>query len=181
LLLPGALFAVAREFLRGRPDIVYGDALNAFDNDCTLEYWQGYWLIPPFLQFGGMISSHSVFWRRSIHVPIWADLHCNIDGELWQRLVPGRRLRYLPQPLGVCRIHDETKSNSERWREKWHQDDEIIWARHGRPTTNRLFRFLFSKAQRIFKWLSWRRSKLAKRSTIEACQWADRGWRGPRP
>ena len=181
MLLPGALFAVAHEFLDGRTDIVYGDALNAYEDDQSLEYWQGYWVNQSFLQFGGVISSHSVFWRRSIHVPIWADLSCNIDGELWQRLVPGHRLRYLPQPIGVCRIHGDTKSNAAQWREKWRHDDEMIWARHGRPTSSRLFRQWFAKSQRTFKWINWRRNRAAKRSIIAACQWTGRSWRGPRP
>src|SRR5208283_3575458 len=64
MLLPGALFAAAHEFLNGRPEIVYGDALNVYEDDHSLEYWQGYWVNPSFLQFGGVISSHSVFWRR---------------------------------------------------------------------------------------------------------------------
>ncbi len=181
MLLPGALFSVARAFLSGRPDIVYGDALNAFEDDRTLQYWQGYWVIPSFLQFGGVISSHAVFWRRSIHVPLWEELNCNVDGELWQRLVPGHRLKYLPRPLGVCRIHGDTKSNAERWREKWRQDDTKIWGRHGRPTDSRLFRHWFARSQRIFKWASWMRDRAGKRSVISSCQWTDRTWRGPRP
>jgi glycosyltransferase involved in cell wall biosynthesis len=181
LLLPGALFAVAREFLRGAADIVYGDALNAFEEDRSIQYWQGYWIRPSFLQFGGIISSHAVFWRKTVHVPIWAELNCNIDGELWQRLVPGRRLKYLPLPLGVCRIHADTKSSSEQWREKWRRDDEMIWARHGRPTRSRLFRKGFALCQRAFKWASWRLDRPAKRAVISACQWPDRRWRGPSP
>lgn len=181
MLLPGALIAVAREFLRGGRDIVYGDALNAFEDDLTLQYWQGYWVTPSFLQFGGVISSHAVFWRRSIHVPLWSDLSCNVDGELWQRLVPGRRLGYLPQPLGVCRIHGDTKSNSAQWAEKWRRDDEMIWARHGRPTSSRVFRRWFAGSQALFKWVNWRRNRAARRSVIAACQWEDRGWRGQRP
>jgi glycosyltransferase involved in cell wall biosynthesis len=181
LLLPGALFAVAGEFMRGLADIVYGDALNLFEEDGSLQYWQGYWIRPSFLQFGGIISSHAVFWRRSAHMPIWAELNCNIDGELWQRLVPGRRLRYLPAPLGVCRIHAETKSNSEQWRERWRADDKLIWARHGRPTKNRFFRKAFTMAQRAFKGVTWRLGRGRKRAVIAACQWTDRDWRGPKP
>jgi glycosyltransferase involved in cell wall biosynthesis len=181
LLLPGALIAVARAFLRGKPDIVYGDALNAFEDDRTLQYWQGYWVTPSFLQFGGIISSHAVFWRRSAHVPLWSELNCNVDGELWQRLVPGRRLKYLPQPLGVYRTHGDTKSSSAQWAEKWRRDDEMIWARHGRPTSSRVFRQWFKRSQAVFKWINWRRNRAARRSVIDACQWADRGWRGPRP
>jgi glycosyltransferase involved in cell wall biosynthesis len=181
MLLPGALFAVANAFLRGDADIVYGDALNAFEDDHTLQYWQGYWVRPSFLQFGGVISSHAVFWHRSVHVPIWADLNCNIDGELWQRLVPGRRLKYLPRPLGVCRHHAATKSNAEQWRDKWRKDDAMIWARHGRTTNNRLFRRWFTTSQRAFKWAAWRRNLAGKRSVIATCGWQDRQWRGPRP
>jgi len=181
LLLPGALFAVARAFLSGGADIVYGDALNLDEGDHSLEYWQGYWVHPSFLQFGGVISSHAVFWRRSIHVPIWAELNCNIDGELWQRLIPGHRMRYLPWPLGVCRKHADTKSNAEKWRKRWRQDDQMIWARHGEPTKSRIFRKYFSLSQRAFKLATWRRNRENKRSVIAACRWPDRLWRGPQP
>ena len=179
--LPGALFAVARAFLAGRADIVFGDAWNFYEEDRTLRYWQAYWIRPSFLQFGGLLSSHATFWRRAVHVPIWAELNCNIDGELWQRLVPGRRLRYLPLPLGVFRAHPETKSSAEQWREKWRQDDERIWARHGRPTSSRVFRQLFDKSQRLIKWFTWRRGVAAKRAVLAACQWPPYRWRGPAP
>ena len=167
--------------MRGRPEIVYGDALNAYEENGTIEYWQGYWIRPSFLQFGGLISSHAVYWLRSIHQPIWGELKCNVDGELWQRLVPGRRIRYLPRPLGVCRIHGETKSNSEKWAERWRQDDAMIWARHGRPTSSRVFRHGFARIQRVFKWFSGRRNRGGKRDVIEAAGWAARPWKGPKP
>ena len=180
--LPGALFAVAREFLRGTPDVVYGDALNLFEEDNrSLQYWQGYWITRSFLQFGGLFSSHAIFWRRAVHVRIWEELNCNVDGELWQRLIPGRRLRYLLLPLGVCRKHGETKSNAERWREKWRQDDALIWARHGRPRMNRLFRLWFSQSQKIFKWFTLRRNRAAKLVVLYACQWPPPRWRGLPP
>jgi glycosyltransferase involved in cell wall biosynthesis len=179
--LPGALVAVGRAFLNGRADIVYGDAWNFYEEDRTLRYWQAYWIRENFLQFGGLLSSHATFWRRTVHVPIWADLNCNIDGELWQRLVPGRRLRYLPLPLGVFRAHAETKSSAERWREKWRQDDAMVWARHGRPTRNRLFLQWYAKSQRIFKWFTWRRNVAAKRAVLAACLWPPYNWRGPSP
>jgi len=179
--LPGALFAVAREFLREQADLVYGDALNFFEEDKALQYWQGYWINRGFLQFGGLFSSHAIFWRRAIHVRLWDELHCNVDGELWQRLVPGRRLRYLPLPLGVCRVHGESKSNAERWRQKWREDDERIWARHGRPTQSRIFRRWFNYSQEIFKWFTRRQNRPAKQAVISSCQWPVRTWRGSPP
>lgn len=180
--LPGALFAVAREFLRGAPEIVYGDALNLFEEDNrALQYWQGYWISRSFLQFGGLFSSHAIFWKRSVHARLWDELNCNVDGELWQRLVPGRRLRYLLLPLGVCRIHGETKSNAEQWRQKWREDDARIWARHGTPTKSRIFRRWFLWSQRVFKWFTLRRNRPAKHMVIAACQWPAVHWRGTPP
>ena len=182
LYLPGTLFAVAREFLRSAPDIVYGDALNLFEEDNrALQYWQGYWIRRGFLQFGGLFSSHATFWRRAVHARLWDELKCNVDGELWQRLVPGRRLRYLPLPLGICRIHGETKSNAEQWRQKWREDDERIWARHGRPTRSRVFRRWFAWSQRVFKWFTYRRNRPAKQAVLAACQWTAPKWRGAPP
>jgi glycosyltransferase involved in cell wall biosynthesis len=180
--MPGALYAVAREFLRDAPDIVYADALNLFEEDNrALQYWQGYWINRGFLQFGGMFASHATFWRRAIHVRLWDELNCNVDGELWQRLVPGRRLRYLPLPLGVCRHHGDTKSSAEKWRQKWREDDERIWARHGRPTRSRMFRRWFHWSQRVFKWFTLRRNRPAKLAVIAACQWTPPRWRGIPP
>lgn len=181
-LLPGALFAVARRFLAGRCDIVYGDALNLHEPGGELDYWQGYWVIPPFLQFGGVLASHATFWRKAVHQPLWTELHCNMDGELWQRLVPGRRLGYLPLPLAVYRAHAATKSQAEAWKEKWRHDDALVWARHGRPTRNRVFIRTFGIAQRIFKWFAWRRNRPDKRAVIEACEWTPPlRWRTPSP
>lgn len=180
-LLPGALFDVARAFRARQADIVYGDALNQFEEDHTVQYWQGYWIRPEFLQFGGIFSSHAIFWRRAVHVPLWTELNCAIDLELWQRLVPGRRLHYLPRPLGVCRIHPETKSNAERWREQWRVDDAMIATRHGPPSTSRWLRHWFGKSQRIFKWVAWRRNRPAKRAVMAACGWPGIRWRGPQP
>ena len=181
MLLPGALFAVAAAFMNSDAEIVYGDALNAFESDHSLQYWQGYWLTDSFLQFGGIISSHAIFWKRGAHVPIWSELNCNIDGELWRRLVPGRRALYLPLPLGVCRVHSETKSNADVWRERWRRDAELVQGRHGKESRSRVFRHLFAKSQRVFKWFTWRRNIEEKRSVLEACGWGDRSWRGPRP
>jgi glycosyltransferase involved in cell wall biosynthesis len=181
MLLPGALFAVASAFATSGADIVYGDALNVFESDQSQQYWQGYWLMDSFLQFGGIISSHAIFWKRSVHVPIWSELNCNIDGELWMRLVRGRRTRYLPRPLGVCRVHSETKSNADVWRERWRKDAELVQGRHGKETKSRVFRHFFAKSQRIFKWFTWRWNLAEKRSVIEACGWAGRSWKGPRP
>ena len=132
LYLPGAFQAVARAFRRGSPDIVYGDAWNFYEEDQTLSYRQGHWIRPEFLQVGGLLFPHAVFWRRTVHVPLWTELDCNIDGELWRRLVPGRKLQYVPLPLGVFRFHGVSKNSAESWREKWRRDDAAIWARHGR-------------------------------------------------
>lgn len=179
--LPGALQAVGREFQRGHPDIVYGDALNLFQEDGTLGYWQGYWIRPGFLKMGGLLSSHATFWRRDVHQRLWDELNCNIDGELWQRLIPGRRLRYLPLPLGTLRAHPETKSASERWKERWRQDDVKIWARHGKPAYGSIYRRVFDRTQRLIKWFTWRWNVAAKRGVLAACQWGSVKWRGLSP
>jgi glycosyltransferase involved in cell wall biosynthesis len=179
--LPGALFAVARAFLRTPADIVYGDAWNLYEEDGSLGYWQAFWIRPGFLKMGGLLASHATFWRRAVHQRLWDELNCNVDGELWQRLIPGRRLSYLALPLGVLRAHAETKSNADRWREKWREDDARIWARHGKPAYGGLYRRLFDRAQRLVKWFTWRRNLADKRAVLAACHWPPRRWRGLTP
>jgi glycosyltransferase involved in cell wall biosynthesis len=177
LYLPGAFFSVAKAFMARRVDIVYGDALNLFEHEGrALQYWRGFWITRKFLRYGGVFASHATFWRREIHQRIWEDLHCNIDGELWQRLVPGRKLCYLPLPLGVCRIHNEAKSLSDRWREKWREDDERIWARHGKPLRNRIYHQWFRRSQQIFWWFTRKRNRKAKQAVIASCQWPPARW-----
>jgi glycosyltransferase involved in cell wall biosynthesis len=179
--LPGALRAVAEAFRRSGADIVYGDALTTFEGEQVTEYWEANWVIKPFLQFGGIVSSHAIFWKRSVHCEIWTEMNCNIDGELWRRLIPGRRLKYLPQPLGLYRVHPETKSQAEKWREAWKRDLVLLEARHGKESRNRVFRRLYAGSQKLFKWFAWRRNVEGKRKVLQACGWDNRKWRGPRP
>ncbi|MFT3782013.1 MAG: glycosyltransferase family 2 protein [Nibricoccus sp.] len=180
--LPGALFSVAVRFMHGDADLVYGDAFNLHADDGEkLEYWGGYWVRRQFLQFGGLLPSHATFWSRTIHERIWEELNCNVDGELWQRLVPGRRVRYLPQPLAVFRLHKDTKSQGEQWRQKWAEDDKLIWTRHGAPRHTRLSRAWFNRSQQVFRWLNQNRNKSVKRAILAACQWPKRTWIGPAP
>lgn len=181
MLMPGALTRVADQFRNPAIDVVYGDALNLFEESNEIQYWQAHWIHNAFLDIGGLVSSHSIFWRRAIHKPIWEELKCNIDGELWQRLLPSRRLRYLPLPLGIYRAHQETKSSAEAWASAWAADDTKVWARHGAPRRGRLKMQFFSKSQRIFKLLQWTRMRGTKREIVASMGWSDRTWRGPAP
>ena len=181
MMAPEALSRVAELFRKHDPDIVYGDAINLFEGSDEIQYWQAHWVVDSFLDIGGIVSSHSIFWHRRVHQPIWENLKCNIDGELWQRLLPGRRLQHVPLPLGIYRAHEDTKSAADKWAQAWADDDAKIWQRHGRPKRGRLKMQFFAKSQRIYKWLQWNMMRSERRHLIERFGWSDRTWRGPRP
>lgn len=180
LYLPGALFALAEAAKSSAAHFFYGDGVEFRD-----ETGRGSVVIAPYVtaryrHFGGLIFSHSAFWRRSVHKPIWEAMRCNVDGELWQRLLPGRRMRYIPRPLGAVRLHPMTKTGNPLQRDAWAEDDAMIWAIHGRPPARRtLIRLEYRWVQRMAQ--AYRKAvyRHSRRDVLSACQWTDRAVTSP--
>lgn len=172
--LPGALAAVEVEFTRNpRLEFLYGDGIYLEQHLNGRCYYSASSLaLDRYLGFGGLIPSHAAFWRTVITEPLWENLHCNVDGELWFRLLRGRRRGHLPLPLGMLRGQPEAKSVDPRWAEAWHHDDTVIHAWHGRLSMpNYLLQREFPRVQRLYRWWIARRWRDRRRRFIDAANW----------
>jgi glycosyltransferase involved in cell wall biosynthesis len=169
--LPGALAAVGRAARQCPARFFYGDGVTVDEASGQRVYEFAPWVHQRYRQFGGLIFSHSAFWRSEIHEPVWERIRCNVDGELWLRLVPGRRLAYIPMALGAVRLQPEAKTVNPRYRLAWAEDDKEIWAVHGRaPAPRSLLRYEYRFVQRLVRW--WRRRNKADRlAPLTACGW----------
>lgn len=150
--LPNCLYKVAKNFLKTNKDFIYGDSLILNENDKSVRYDQSFFLLDRYLRFGGIIPSHSSFWKSSIHQPIWEDLNCAIDAELWMRLVAKRSKSHIRYPLAIARIQSEAKSVNERYRELWKEDyEQKIWQAYKPAKMWKLRCYEFRYVQRIYK------------------------------
>tara|TARA_R110002073_G_scaffold56906_2_gene144974 strand:+ start:11677 stop:12711 length:1035 start_codon:yes stop_codon:yes gene_type:complete len=132
MYLPGALSRVATEFCRDpNVDFLYGDGVE-INEDCSSHSLQCAGVVhPSFRRYPGTIFSHSAFWSTRVHQPIWEQLECAVDYELWIRILPEcRRIRYLPYPLGAIRVHHDAKSHDPALVASWENDKVLNGQRH---------------------------------------------------
>lgn len=152
------------------PDFVYGDAIILYESLKKISYWQGYLVLDRYLHFGGLIASHAAFWKSDIHVPIWEEMKCNVDGELWFRLIAGKSRSHIRVPLGLCRIQPEAKTVNERYRPLWQEDNLKIWPVHGYPPKPRSFLICEHRlVQSIYHFVTKRISNNNRCSIINHC------------
>jgi glycosyltransferase involved in cell wall biosynthesis len=126
LLMPGALHRVAATWAATGADFLYGDGLILEQRSGRLEYKAVDLVRDRYLRFGGIVLQPATFWSRRAAAPIWEELSCAVDAELWQRMVPGRTRRHIPFPLAIAREHDDAKTQSEDWKEAWRRDYEDL-------------------------------------------------------
>jgi glycosyltransferase involved in cell wall biosynthesis len=150
--LPNCFQNIATHFSRHSLEFVYGDGINLYDRERKISYWQGNLVLDRYLRFGGLIASHAAFWKSAIHQPIWEKMNCNVDGELWIRLLSGKTKSHLRVPLGVFRLQPQAKSAHARHRKLWQEDDENIATVYGLPPQPRsLLAYQFTLTQRIYQ------------------------------
>lgn len=157
--LPHTFEALAKAYSPASYQFYYGDSLD-LDENKVLSYTDANYVIDDFLRFGGLIASHSAFWDSRIHQEIWEEMKCNVDGELWIRMLKGTRKKYIRQPLGVYRHHDEAKSHDEKWKTAWREDGIRIEQRYGPPPQARSYlRIKYLVYDKIFSLIRkiWRR------------------------
>lgn len=132
--LEGVFKKVAQSFINTKADAVYGNCYNLKNE--VLEKYYSRIIFDRYLCIPG-IAQPSVFWKSSIHQPIWEDLHCTLDFELWMRMLKGTKKKFLDEFLSVALVHGESKTHSEdlKMKAKWQADHELQWRVHG-PINN---------------------------------------------
>ncbi|MFD0765435.1 glycosyltransferase family 2 protein [Mucilaginibacter lutimaris] len=131
--LEGVFASVMSKFIKTGVDFVYGYGI---DHDVLTGQEKTNRILPftdYFIKIPGLVQP-STFWNARIHEPIWEELHCALDYELWLRLVKGRSRLLIKQPLSVAHIHDQAKTHSPKMKAQWEADHQMIWAAnaHGR-------------------------------------------------
>lgn len=96
-----------------------------------------------------------------------------MDYELWIRMLPGSRIRYLNRPLGVARVHPATKSANPALQNHWENDARRNGLAH--PELYRKQTWLhreFSIVQRLVRRLRSRGQTANLRNLQKECAWA---------
>ncbi len=132
--VPGSFYHLAKAYAaHPRANFFYGDALTIDSDDRILGYWNANLVADRYLRFGGLVASHTAFWKKEIHQYMDENLYCNVDGELWIRMVKNSVKRHVRFPIGAYRLHQDSKSSSGNWADRWKKDDLYIENKHGPP------------------------------------------------
>ena len=145
---------VIEQFLIKKKEFIYGYAynFNVVSKEMSLIK------LLPFIDYFIKIptlAQPSCFWSADIHQPIWEELNCSLDFELWLRMVKGQTRQLIKLPLSVANIHQDAKTTDPKMKERWHTDHLKIWSPEGHGTVYEWHRisFLFRLRKRIYKLL----------------------------
>ncbi|MDN3548730.1 glycosyltransferase family 2 protein [Mucilaginibacter aquaedulcis] len=131
--LKDTFIQVAKTFLKKKAEFVYGYGLNFIPATKRYELSRMLPHTDYFIKIPSLIQP-STFWLSTIHQPIWEELHCALDFELWLRLVKGKRRVMIRKSLSVAHIHDSAKTFDLKMKSHWEEDHFKIWSEdaHGR-------------------------------------------------
>ncbi|MEO3404312.1 glycosyltransferase family 2 protein [Mucilaginibacter sp. CAU 1740] len=146
--LEGVFQQVITSFIKTKVDFIYGYGIdrNVLTGQDKLNRILPF--IDYFIKIPGLVQP-STFWSAKIHEPIWEELHCALDYELWLRLVKGHRRLFIKQPLSVAHIHDEAKTHSPKMKEQWEADHQMIWSESAHGAVHEWKRITFLNRIRI--------------------------------
>jgi glycosyltransferase involved in cell wall biosynthesis len=145
---------IAPFFLKdAKLDVLYGDGFMYYEETGITTIDLAPLVLDRYLRVGGIILSHSLVWRSSVHCPIWEDLNCAMDAELAMRLFTGRKFKHAMFPIGVFRKHAEQKTtNSDKWAQKWKEDyEDHIWKHYPAIKNWKLRMYEYRIVQNLFK------------------------------
>lgn len=150
--LNNVFFRVIETFLKTRSKFIYGYGYNYYVDTRKMELVKIMPLLDFFIKIPTLIQP-STFWSAAIHAPVWEELQCSLDFELWLRLVKGNKRRLIRQPLSVAHSHIDAKTVDPKMKAKWHEDHLKIWSEdaHGRVYEWRRIVFLNNIRRKIYK------------------------------
>jgi glycosyltransferase involved in cell wall biosynthesis len=145
---------VMETFLIAKPNFIYGYAYDVVADKKELRLLKVLPFPDYFIKIPALVQP-SCFWNAAIHQPVWEELHCALDFELWLRLVKGQKRKLLKKPLSVARIHSEAKTHDPKLKQKWHEDHLKIWSEeaHGMVHEWNRITFINRIRKRIYKLL----------------------------
>lgn len=154
--LKNVFHTVITTFSRTRVKFVYGYGLSY---DIGEDRFETIKIVPfpdYFIKIPALVQP-STFWDAAIHQPIWEELHCALDFELWLRLVKGNKRQRIKQPLSVAKIHGDAKTVNPKMQAKWQEDHLKIWSEdaHGEVYEWKRITFLNRIRLRIYKFFKW--------------------------
>lgn len=144
--LQNVFHRVINTFLKSQTDFVYGYAYNKKDNQLELV------TVPPLYDYFIKIPSlpqPACFWSSGIHQPVWEEMYCALDYELWLRLVKGNKRKRIRQPLAVANVHDDAKTHDDAIKIKWHEDHLKMWSAEGHGPVPEWKRMVFLNRIRL--------------------------------
>jgi glycosyltransferase involved in cell wall biosynthesis len=149
--LQSVFHAVVNRFLQSKAAFVYGYGYNKSAGE-DLELVKMLPLLDYFIKIPSLIQP-SCFWKSTIHQPIWEELHCALDYELWLRMVKGARKSLISEPLSVTNIHDDAKTHDPKMAMKWQEDHLKIWAEdaHGSVPEWKRITFLHRLRKKVYE------------------------------
>ncbi|MDN3584411.1 glycosyltransferase family 2 protein [Mucilaginibacter flavus] len=125
--LKNVFLKVTEKFMTSNTQFIYGFGYSMtqesrrFELIKVLPFWDLFIKIPSLIQ-------PSTFWLAAIHQPIWEELHCSLDFELWLRLVKGKKRYRIKEPLSVANAHMDAKTHDPKMKAQWDQDHRRIWS-----------------------------------------------------
>lgn len=149
--LQNVFHTVVNRFLQSNAAFVYGYGYNKSAAE-DLELIKVLPLLDYFIKIPSLIQP-SCFWKYAIHQPIWEELHCALDYELWLRIVKGTRKSLISEPLTVTNIHDDAKTHDPKMEMKWQEDHLKIWAEnaHGSVPEWKRITFLYRIRKKVYE------------------------------
>ncbi|MET3979693.1 glycosyltransferase involved in cell wall biosynthesis [Mucilaginibacter sp. UYP25] len=146
--LEGVFYRVLNTFAKTGVDFIYGYGVdhNVLTGEDKLNRILPF--IDYFIKIPGLVQP-STFWSAAIHQPIWEELHCALDYELWLRLVKGRSRAFIKEPLSVAHIHEQAKTHSPKMKAQWEADHQRIWAADAHGTVHEWKRIAFLNRIRV--------------------------------
>lgn len=126
--LKGTFLKVIENLGKNRSDFIYGYVLDFIVKDNIFNPLNRLLPVRDYFIRLPTLAQPACFWRSKIHQPIWEELHCSLDYELWLRMVKGNKKSLIKEALAVANIHEDAKTSDPKMKKKWDEDHLRICA-----------------------------------------------------
>lgn len=152
--LENTFLNVISTFLKTRSKFVYGYGFNFKYPEKEYSLIKVPVILDSLLRFPNLVQP-SCFWSADIHQPVWEELHCSLDFELWLRMINGVKKTLIRQPLSVTNVHQDAKTHNPAMGIAWAKDHQLISNEnaHGVVRNWRLTHLLYRVWMKLNKWV----------------------------